>query len=628
MRSRLGAVAAFALTALSCSTQQQASMRAAAAVQPSEIYCGENDCSWVDLDGACQFMAESLGVPGTFADVRLSSPVVGDNSVTAGGETYTVNLSENLYGFDWAATRPVTFVVGFSGWDGNAYVYPQPVTSDTGLEAWFQLPLTQVLFCVEPLAPPKGSLSAAATASAGFTRAWTWQIAKSSPTPTVTAAVGATVDIAYAVSVAVSSVDSGWSAGGSLTITNTSAAVAVAGVTVEASYAGAPVVPECPPAPFTVPAGGSVSCTWTAAPDAALDGVFVATVSSPEIAGPAGATATVVFGDPTAQPDGCVTVTDSLVGTLGTVCASATLAQGTAAQVAPAAFGYTYAAGPYATCDATNTAYSVSNTATYAAPSGKTGSSSVVVGVRVPCSTGCTLTQGYWKTHSQEGPAPYDRRWKLVGPLEEDTVFFLSGKTWIEVFRTPVRGSPYYALAHQYMAARLNVLAGASADALGGALASAEAFFAANGPATRLTAAQKAEVLALATLLDQFNSGKVGPGHCDDAESGGGCKGDDDGDREEDRGCKGDDDGDREEDRCHEGHDHDRHEQCRRHDDEDRAHRHCGDRARHDECRRHDGDDRKKHETCEREHEERRCRDGGKHADCRDHDRKDGRSED
>jgi hypothetical protein len=231
----------------------------------------------------------------------------------------------------------------------------------------------------------------------------------------------------------------------------------------------------------------------------------------------------VAFGAPTAQRDGCVTVTDSLVGALGTVCATAPLAQGSAAQVAPARFTYRHAVGPYATCDATNEAYAVTNVATYLAPSGATGSSTWVVGVRVPCaSAGCTLTQGYWKTHSRQGPAPYDGRWKNVGPLEERTVFFRSGETWLEVFQTPVRGGAYYALAHQYMAAKLNVLAGASADALGNGLAAAEAFFAANTPATRLTAAQRSEVIGLAAVLDQFNGGTIGPGHCGDADPGDG----------------------------------------------------------------------------------------------------------
>ena len=48
--------------------------------------------------------------------------------------------------------------------------------------------------------------------------------------------------------------------------------------------------------------------------------------------------------------------------------------------------------------------------------------------VDVHCETGCTLTQGYWKTHSTYGPASKpDATWNLLpGGLGPDTVFFLA----------------------------------------------------------------------------------------------------------------------------------------------------------------------------------------------------------
>ena len=53
----------------------------------------------------------------------------------------------------------------------------------------------------------------------------------------------------------------------------------------------------------------------------------------------------------------------------------------------------------------------------------------------VPCDgdKGCTLTPGYWKTHSKYGPAPYDATWALYG---EDNIFFLSGLSNYEVLWT------------------------------------------------------------------------------------------------------------------------------------------------------------------------------------------------
>ena len=130
---------------------------------------------------------------------------------------------------------------------------------------------------------------------------------------------------------------------------------------------------------------------------------------------------------------------------------------------------------------------------------------------------GCTLTQGYWKTHSIYGPAKKaDAGWANVGG--PDAQFFGSGKTWLQVFNTAPQGNAYYILAHQYMAAKLNVLAGASAPQnVLDALAAAEAFFASTSPAqgAALKGAAKNAIIALATTLASYNEGFTGPGHCD-----------------------------------------------------------------------------------------------------------------
>lgn len=118
---------------------------------------------------------------------------------------------------------------------------------------------------------------------------------------------------------------------------------------------------------------------------------------------------------------------------------------------------------------------------------------------------GCTYTQGYWKTHSSYGPAgPEDDGWDAVGG--PDAAFFASGKTWYEMFWTPVKGDKYVQLAHQYMAAKLNVLNGATPTAaVTQAIADAEAYF--NGGAYPTGAH---------SILGEFNEGLIGPGHCDE----------------------------------------------------------------------------------------------------------------
>lgn len=143
--------------------------------------------------------------------------------------------------------------------------------------------------------------------------------------------------------------------------------------------------------------------------------------------------------------------------------------------------------------------------------------------VDVRCETGCTLTQGYWKTHSSYGPASKpDPAWNLLpGGLGPNTVFFSSGQTWYQAFWTAPAGNQYYNLAHQYMAARLNVLNGASApSAVASAIASATTLFQTYTPAQVGAMASSNSVrkqfVALAGTLGSYNEGLTGPGHCDE----------------------------------------------------------------------------------------------------------------
>lgn len=151
------------------------------------------------------------------------------------------------------------------------------------------------------------------------------------------------------------------------------------------------------------------------------------------------------------------------------------------------------------------------------------------------CFQGCTYTQGYWKTHSLCGPAagPNDT-WDNLLIVDKDDApfcrmrdngqvyetFYLSGASWLDVFWTPPQGgNAYYILAHQYMAAKLNMLAGASTTAeVDAAMAFAENFFATYTPAQAgaLKGGARNTVIAHAGTLDAYNNGQIGPGHCDE----------------------------------------------------------------------------------------------------------------
>ncbi|HSM16846.1 MAG TPA: hypothetical protein VK845_07600 [Gemmatimonadales bacterium] len=159
-----------------------------------------------------------------------------------------------------------------------------------------------------------------------------------------------------------------------------------------------------------------------------------------------------------------------------------------------------------------------SNTASRAFRGNAIGTVGVLVEFTNTRMQGCTLTQGYWKTHSIFGPAgPTDATWDLVGG--PNTAFFLSGQSWYQVFWTSPSGNAYYNLAHQFMAAKLNVLSGANPTAVSSALASATTLFNTYTPAQigALSGSDslRKQFLSLATTLDNYNKGLIGPGHCD-----------------------------------------------------------------------------------------------------------------
>lgn len=133
---------------------------------------------------------------------------------------------------------------------------------------------------------------------------------------------------------------------------------------------------------------------------------------------------------------------------------------------------------------------------------------------------GCTYTAGYWKNHTKYGAPKRDDTWDKIGAEAEDTRFFLSDQSYLEVMKTSKKGNGYYILAFQYIAAKLNVLAGASApDEVTEAITESEKLFGEYTPEeiSRLKGNNtlRKEFLKYAELFDDYNNGRIGPGHCD-----------------------------------------------------------------------------------------------------------------
>jgi hypothetical protein len=264
--------------------------------------------------------------------------------------------------------------------------------------------------------------------------------------------------------------------------------------------------------PHNLSPGATLTCTYQAVLSDNTTRTNTATATtSGDVDGGQG-TASVDFTNvsPSQTTNESITVDDTFAGPLGTCSATSDL---------ECLFEYARTF----VCDAD--AGQHDNTATIV-ETGQSADASVNVTCTPPVEdVGCTLTQGYWKTHSASGPAPYDAAgWGALGDFDGDTFEEEAGETlpgstqsWLQVFKTPPKGgNVWYQLAHQFMAAYLNVQTGASAPTeVSDALTSAEAWLAAHTPGQNLKAKSAPEAGEWASLLGSYNEGTIGPGHCE-----------------------------------------------------------------------------------------------------------------
>ncbi len=435
------------------------------------------------------------------------------------GETHTINFAGGSATFtyeqngtwSWTSSVGIDAVLMKAAQGAYYYAYNPEAFSGSGLitpntqnnTGPNRAALSHISFCYDY------EVTVEKTASTSFKRDHAWTIQKSAAETSVTLSLGQQYLLGFTVTVSSSATDSDWRVGGTITVTNPDPGYPATLSSITDNMTGiGNVAVDCGEGvtfPLTLaPNGGSIVCEYaTGVPNAdARVNTATATASSTSKVGGGSDSVDVTFAsDPGAgnTTDGCVDVTDLHQGSLGQVCA----ADGSKT------FSYTVPL-EFEVCGPST----LTNTASFTSTSSsETGSSTVTVDIDVPCVGGCTLTQGYWKTHSINGPAKYDPTWNG----QEDDAFFSSGQTWYEVFWTAPQGNVYYVLAHQYLAAILNLQNGASSTAaVDAALADAQAKLSSTTPAqakTLKTAAKQAWT-TLAFTLDQYNNGITGPGHC------------------------------------------------------------------------------------------------------------------
>jgi hypothetical protein len=135
--------------------------------------------------------------------------------------------------------------------------------------------------------------------------------------------------------------------------------------------------------------------------------------------------------------------------------------------------------------------------------------SNTIACATLPCNPGqnCTYTQGYWKTHSD------------VWPLQSLTLGAVSynQSQLLQILNRPAQGNGLVILAHQLIAAKLNIANGADPAAVQQSVIDADSMIGGlivppigNG---YLSPSQTSE---LTETLTEYNEGTIGPGHCND----------------------------------------------------------------------------------------------------------------
>jgi hypothetical protein len=133
-----------------------------------------------------------------------------------------------------------------------------------------------------------------------------------------------------------------------------------------------------------------------------------------------------------------------------------------------------------------------------------------------PTETGCTFTQGYWKNHGPVGCASGNNKNKWpVSSLVLGTVTYTDAQL-CSIFKRQVAGNGLIALAHQLIAAKLNIANGSSSSTISSTLAAADALI--GGLVVPPVGTGSLSTSATSGLIDKltkYNEGLLGPGHCE-----------------------------------------------------------------------------------------------------------------
>jgi hypothetical protein len=353
------------------------------------------------------------------------------------------------------------------------------------------------------------------TAKTYYERSWDWTLNKDVDENTLNFCGTGTADLHYTITATRDNIDSDHAVSGEIVIFNPTAALNLNIASVTDEYAGYGGTVSCPA--YTVGPGAAITCTYKITLPGPIDGTNVATVTLTN-GTPLPAGAAVAFGAPDVETDETATVTDAVICPDGLTCSGA--GPWTFTDDGSVKFAITLTK----TTAECNTYLPVLNIATLRAESGETDTDDASTEIYTcECPHGCTLTIGYWKTHAG-----------FTGRNADDVTQFLPiwlgtayGAKSVEVtsatqavsilkFEYGAASNGITKLYAQLLGAKLNIGNGASDADVSNVMAKADAFLALYDYSswTSLSKKQKSDVLTWMTLLDGYNNGDIGPGHC------------------------------------------------------------------------------------------------------------------
>jgi hypothetical protein len=138
---------------------------------------------------------------------------------------------------------------------------------------------------------------------------------------------------------------------------------------------------------------------------------------------------------------------------------------------------------------------------------------------------GCTRSKGYWKNHAGFGPQDdvvslYLPIW--LGNDDGDMSFAVTdAQIAVDILQQHTYGHPSNGITKLYaqlLAAKLNIASGANDEAVEEVIANADDFLAMYDWEAwdGLSKDDRQMVLYWKDMLDDYNNGHIGPGHCDD----------------------------------------------------------------------------------------------------------------